>query len=51
MNHDHTLVFGYSLVREARDPQRLVDTARRPAAVDPDDATVRDAKTVEGYLG
>ncbi len=25
--------------------------ARRTAGLDPDDATVRDAKTVEGYLG
>ena len=51
MNHDHTLEFGYSLVPEARDPQRLVETARRSAGVDRDDARVRDEKTVEGYLG
>jgi hypothetical protein len=51
MNHDHTLVFGYSLVPEARDPQRLVETARRPAGVHPNDVTVRDEKTIEGYLG
>jgi uncharacterized Fe-S cluster protein YjdI/CDGSH-type Zn-finger protein len=42
------LEFGYSLVPEARDPQRLVETARRSAGVDPDDARVRDEKTVEG---
>ena len=51
MDHDHPLEFGYSLVPEAPDPQRLVETARRSAGVDRDDARVRDEKTVEGYLG
>jgi hypothetical protein len=51
MDHDHPLKFGWSLVSEARDPPRLVETARRWAGVDPDDATVCDEKTVEGYLG
>ena len=51
MNHDHTLEFGYSLVPEARDPQRLVEAARRSGGVNPDDVTVRDEKTVEGYPG
>jgi hypothetical protein len=51
MDHDHPLEFGWSLVSEARDPPRVVETARRWAGVDPDDATVCDEKTVEGYLG
>jgi hypothetical protein len=51
MDHDHTLEFGYSLVPEARDPQRLVETARRSAGVSPDDVTVPDEKTVEGTPG
>ena len=46
MDHDHPLEFGYSLV-----PEALVETARRSAGVDPDDARVRDEKTVEGYPG
>jgi hypothetical protein len=50
MDHDHPLEFGYSLVAEARPPASRRDGApvgrRRP-----DDARVRDEKTVEGYLG
>lgn len=50
MDRGHPLEFGYPLVPEARD-QHLVDTARQSARMDPDDARVRDEKTVEGYLG
>jgi hypothetical protein len=51
MDHVHPLEFGYSLVPEARDPQRLVETARRSAGVDRDDVTVPNEKTVEGDPG
>jgi hypothetical protein len=51
MDHGHALLFGYSLVPEALDPWRLVETARRLARVDPHDARVRHELTVEGYLG
>ena len=51
MDHSHPLLFGYSLVPEALDPWRLVETARRLARVDPRDPRVRDEKTVEGYPG
>jgi hypothetical protein len=51
MDHCHPLGIGYSLVTETRDPQRLVETALRSAGVNPDDVTVRDEKTVEGYPG
>ena len=51
MDHGHLLEMGYSLVTEARHPQRLVERACRSAGVGPDEARVRDEKTVEGYLG
>ena len=55
MDHGHPLEIDYSLVTEARHPQRLVETARRSARVDRDarvrDARVRDEKTVEGIPG
>jgi hypothetical protein len=51
MDHGHPLEIGYSLVTEARQPQRLVETARRSAGVDPDDARSATRRRSKGYLG
>jgi hypothetical protein len=51
MDHGHPREFGYSMVPEARDPQRLADTEHRTARIDTDDARSTTEKTVEGYQG
>jgi len=50
MNHDHPVEFCYSLMPEARDRQRLVETARRSDGADPDDTRARGEKTIEGWM-
>jgi hypothetical protein len=51
MDHGHPLEFGYCLAPEARDLQRLVETARRSAGVDPDHARPATRRRSKGYLG
>jgi hypothetical protein len=51
MDSGHPREFGPSLMPGARDPQRLLETARRAGRMDPDDARIRNEKTAEGSLG